>query len=78
MNKPRSGCEGSNVGGGENSGQIAFFISTIVIAKHFRTRSPKLIIFAQPNSSDMGCCMLMDPNFVSSVCDCLKGQLVSI
>ncbi|KAK6731189.1 hypothetical protein RB195_007571 [Necator americanus] len=28
-----------------------------------RTRSPKLIIFAQPNSSDIGCCMLMDPNF---------------
>ncbi|CAD6190831.1 unnamed protein product [Caenorhabditis auriculariae] len=26
-------------------------------------RSPYLIIFSQPNSSDLGCCLMMDPNF---------------
>uniref|UniRef100_A0A158P7C9 Palmitoyl-protein hydrolase n=1 Tax=Angiostrongylus cantonensis TaxID=6313 RepID=A0A158P7C9_ANGCA len=40
-----------------------------------RTRSPKLIIFAQPNSSDIGCCMLMDPNFVD-IADFLKCDLL--
>ncbi|VDM58567.1 unnamed protein product [Angiostrongylus costaricensis] len=40
-----------------------------------RTRSPHLIIFAQPNSSDIGCCMLMDPNFVD-IADFLKCDLL--
>ncbi|EYC26265.1 hypothetical protein Y032_0010g1053 [Ancylostoma ceylanicum] len=40
-----------------------------------RTRSPKLIIFAQPNSSDMGCCMLMDPNF-ADIADFLKCDML--
>uniref|UniRef100_A0A7I4XU43 AB hydrolase-1 domain-containing protein n=1 Tax=Haemonchus contortus TaxID=6289 RepID=A0A7I4XU43_HAECO len=40
-----------------------------------RTRSPKLIIFAQPNSSDIGCCMLMDPNF-ADIADFLRCDLL--
>ncbi|CAJ0596369.1 unnamed protein product [Cylicocyclus nassatus] len=40
-----------------------------------RSRSPKLIIFAQPNSSDMGCCMLMDPNF-ADIADFLRCDML--
>ncbi|KHJ86970.1 hypothetical protein OESDEN_13265, partial [Oesophagostomum dentatum] len=43
-----------------------------------KSRSPKLIIFAQPNSSDIGCCMLMDPNFVglADIADFLRCDLL--
>ncbi|WKX92380.1 hypothetical protein Q1695_010422 [Nippostrongylus brasiliensis] len=47
----------------------------LIRAHHPRTRSPKLVIFAQPNSSDMGCCMLMDPNF-ADIADFLRCDLL--
>lgn len=40
-----------------------------------RTRSPNLIIFSQPNSSDLGCCLMMDPNF-ADIADFLQCDLL--
>lgn len=40
-----------------------------------RLRSPNLIIFSQPNSSDLGCCLMMDPNF-ADIADFLQCDLL--
>ncbi|CAI2321315.1 unnamed protein product [Caenorhabditis sp. 36 PRJEB53466] len=42
---------------------------------HRKTRSPNLIIFSQPNSSDLGCCLMMDPNF-ADIADFLQCDLL--
>ncbi|CAI5438357.1 unnamed protein product [Caenorhabditis angaria] len=40
-----------------------------------KIRSPNLIIFSQPNSSDLGCCLMMDPNF-ADIADFLQCDLL--
>ncbi|KHJ87093.1 hypothetical protein OESDEN_13139 [Oesophagostomum dentatum] len=59
------------------SSKYKFDFSFVLFCKCriFRCRSPKLIIFAQPNSSDIGCCMLMDPNF-ADIADFLRCDLL--
>ncbi|TKR58854.1 hypothetical protein L596_030243 [Steinernema carpocapsae] len=37
-------------------------------------RSPKILLFAQPNSSDIGSCMMTDPNLVD-ICDFLNCDM---